>query len=208
MTSTEIAIKATGEVATHDAVNQYLTKILMSMPEPTEGDDLGILVQLINATEVDDLDSPWSSAGMKKFVDHVIEVESIKRMESTKGGKLGWYLLAEGRIVESGEYRAFSTSSVAIMTQLLVAYERGMLPLEVYVRIARTPTKRGFYPMHLEIYRGGDLYDPPAPSDAPADYRPGSAASNIREKIRAKAAANQASNQGATATAGSEGPEY
>lgn len=159
MTSTELVIKPTGEVATAESINSYLTAILEQIPFQDEGDVTGILAQIINSESVLELDSPWQSAGMGKYNGYAIEITSIKRIESDYPGGLGWYLLCEGTVMESGEYKAFTTSAVAVMAQLLVAYSRGFFPYQVYVRIATKPTKKGFYPLHLETYRGGALVD-------------------------------------------------
>lgn len=159
MSGTELVLKGTGELATPDAINAHLTKILEQLPMQGEGDVSGILAQIINSESIEDLDSPWQSAGMGKYNGYAIEITSIKRIESDFPGGLGWYLLCEGKVLETGEYKAFSTSAVAVMAQLLIAWARGYFPYQVYVRIATKPTKKGFYPMHLELYRGGALVD-------------------------------------------------
>lgn len=159
MTSTELVIKSTGEVANAETINTYLTAILETVPTQDEGDVTGILAQIINSDSVEDLDSPWQSAGMGKYNGYALEITSIKRMESDYEGGLGWYLLCEGSVMQTGEFKAFSTSAVACMAQLLVAWARGYFPYQVYVRIATKPTKKGYYPVHLETYRGGDLVD-------------------------------------------------
>lgn len=159
MTGNALVIRQTGEIANADTINAYLTAILEQLPMQDEGDATGILSQIINAESVEDLDSPWQSAGMGKYNGYALEITSIKRMESDYEGGLGWYLLCEGTVMENGEYKAFSTSAVAAMAQLLIAWARGYFPYRVYVRIATKPTKKGFYPLHLETYRGGALVD-------------------------------------------------
>lgn len=157
MTSTEIVIRKTGEVATSDSVNAHLTRILESVPTQDEGDATGILAQIINATSVEELDSPWQSAGLSKYINYAVRITSIKRIESDYADGLGWFLLCEGVVMETGEYKAFTTSSAAAMAMLLVAWEQGWFPYECYIKIAQKPTKKGYYPMHLETYRGGPL---------------------------------------------------
>ena len=174
MSSTELVLKATGELATPDAINVHLTGILEKLPMQGEGDVSGILAQIINSESIEDLDSPWQSAGMGKYNGYAIEIRSIKRIESDFPGGLGWYLLCEGMVLETGEYKAFSTSAVAVMAQLLVAWDRGYFPYQVYVRIATKPTKKGFYPMHLELYRGGALVDDGPKNDGPTHHIPAS----------------------------------
>lgn len=203
MTGTEIVIRHTGEVATEASINSYLLAIIESLPDPESGDMTGILSQIINADTFSDLDSPWQSAGMDKFRDHAITIRSIKKMESDVAGGLGWYLLCEGTVLESGEYQAFSTSSVSIMAQLLVAHERGMFPLTVYIRRATKATKNGFYPMHLEIYRQGSYYDPQESAAPNAGRRiPASAGTPRAERREQAAAAAAATNRAAAQTPG------
>ena len=203
MTGTEIVIKSTGEVATEESINGYLMAIIERLPDPESGDMTGILSQIINAAEFTDLDSPWQSAGMDKFRDHAITIRSIKKMESDVAGGLGWYLLCEGTVLETGEYQAFSTSSVSIMAQLLVAHDRGMFPLTVYIRRATKASKNGFYPMHLEIYRQGAYYDPQESAAPSAGRRIPASAGTPRAERTARAAEQAAGmNQAAAGPAG------
>jgi hypothetical protein len=179
MTSTELVIKATGEIATPDTLNAYLTRVLETVPTQDEGDISGILTQIVNAGSVDELDSPWQSAGLAKYLNHALNITRIKRLESDYPGGLGWYLLCEGEVMATGEYKAFSTSSVAAMAMLLVAYDRGWFPYKCYIKIATKPTKKGFYPMHLETYRGGPLVlenESPAPGPR---HIPGARAASV-----------------------------
>jgi hypothetical protein len=174
VSSTELVIKSTGEVATAEAINTYLTAILDRVPDQDEGDVTGIIAQIINAEDSDGLDSPWQSAGMKKFRNHAVRIDSIKKLESEFAEGLPFYLLCEGVVLETGEYQALTTSSVQIMAQILVAWDKGLWPLTVYPRVATKPTKKGFYPMHLEIYRGGALVDHPEDEQAPTRRMPAS----------------------------------
>lgn len=175
MTGTELVLKHTGEVATPEAINNYLTAIMEKLSEQDEGDISGIIAAIINADDVDGLDSPWQSAGMKKFKNHAIRIDSMKRMDSEYADGLPYYLLCEGTVLATGEHQAFTTSSVSIMAQLLVAWDRGLWPIVVYPRVARKPTKKGYYPMHLEIFRDGPLIDVPEDEPAPARRIPASA---------------------------------
>lgn len=159
MSSTEIVLKTTGEIATPDSINEYLSRIVEKLPDQDEGDAYGILAQIINSDGLEDLDSPWQSAGMKQYDGYAVEIRSIKKMPSDIPGGLDWYLLCEGVVLETGEYKAFSTSASAVLAQLLVAWDRGYFPYRCYIRIAKKPTKKGFYPMHLETYRDGPLVD-------------------------------------------------
>lgn len=190
MTGSEIVLKNTGEVATESSINEYLLRIVAKLPAPEDGDMTGILAQIINAEDVLDLDSPWQSAGMGKYNGHAIEIRNIKVLESNYPGGLGWYLLCEGIVLETGEYKAFSTSSASVMAQLLVAWDRSMFPLKVYVRIATKASKNGFYPMHLEIYRGGALVDIEEP--VAAAPRPRGSQLPNRPMAARRAAAEQA----------------
>lgn len=159
MSSTEIVLKGTGELATPDSINEYLSRIVEKLPDQDEGDAYGILAQIINSEGLDDLDSPWQSAGMKQYDGYAVEIRSIKKMPSDIPGGLDWYLLCEGVVLETGEYKAFSTSASAVLAQLLVAWDRDYFPYQCYIRIAKKATKKGFFPMHLETYRGGALVD-------------------------------------------------
>lgn len=203
MTGTELVIKQTGEIATEETINAYLASVIERLPDPESGDMTGILSQIINSETFSDLDSPWQSAGMDKFRDHAITLKSIKRMESDLPGGLGWYLLCEGTVLETGEYQAFSTSSVSIMAQLLVAWDRSMFPLTVYIRRAKKASRNGFYPMHLEVYRQGAYYDPQE-SAAPSNGRriPASPGAGRVAREQAAAASAAATNQASASAPG------
>lgn len=129
--------------------------MLELVPDP-EGDAVGrIVMQIMGATDVEELDRPWDADGMRDYEGSVLRVKSIHKMESDYEGGLGIYLVCFCDQPGIGEEFVVTTGSVSCVAQLVRAHVAGWLPLEVVPRKAAKATKLGYWPMHLELVRRG-----------------------------------------------------
>jgi len=125
---------------------------LMNVPEAGDEGELSILRQIMSATSVAELDSPWTAEGLAVYADRIIRVDAIRRAPSDFEDGLGWYLLLD--IIDmdkDGERHTITTGSLSVCGQLIKAHALGALPLAVIPRRAKRPSRRGYFPMHLEI---------------------------------------------------------
>lgn len=154
MTSTEVSTRSAGAIAEMAAVNAELTRRLETVPESPDDGGASMFMALLNATSWRELDAPWSAQGLARYVGKTIVIDAIHKMPSDLEDGPGWYLVAHGADRATGDEVVFTTSSVATMIQLIIAYTQNWLPLTVVPRVAEKPTKRGYYPQHLEIIDG------------------------------------------------------
>lgn len=137
------------------AVRERFMALFEQVPEAdAEEATLSIITEILGAQDPDDLDAPWLGQGMRKLQGRVLKVNSIKRLPSEFAAGPGWYLGCDCVLTADGESLFVTTGSVAIMVQLITAFTRGWLPHEFVPRQAERASRRGFYPMHLEVVRG------------------------------------------------------
>lgn len=79
-------------------------------------------------------------------------VTGIKRAASHFAGDLKWYLVID-MVRPNGEKIIGTSGAKAVVGQLAIARHEGWLPLKAIPRVAKQPTKQGYYPLHLEIVR-------------------------------------------------------
>jgi len=154
MSSTEVAVRSQSAIDAMNAVNAELTRQLQGVPEGEDDGGAGIFLQLLQAKTWAELDDPWSAAGLAKYVGQTILVRELHRMPSDIADGPGWYLVAKGVNTGTGEVATITTSSTAVMCQLLTGYINGWFPMTVIPRVAERKTKSGYYPQHLEIVDG------------------------------------------------------
>jgi hypothetical protein len=154
MSTVAVATRPPVDPAVRAAQNAKLAELALKVPGQ-EGDALASMIeQLLTAERVEDLDAPWSSQGLKDFLGVPIMIASIKRMVSDIADGPGFYLIITGAHAETGESITASTSAVMVMVQLIMAHTNNFLPAIFIPREAERPTADGYYPMHLEVYRG------------------------------------------------------
>lgn len=133
----------------------------MAAAIPAGGEDTGqlsILTQLAAATEPQGLSAPWETTGTTALFGKVLVVTDLKRMPSEYEDGLGFYLVVNGAIEETGEAMTFTTGSVSVAAQLVKAFDAGWLPIKCEIVESTRPTKSGYKPQHLRVYgREGDF---------------------------------------------------
>ncbi len=129
--------------------------MLMAVPE-AGGDESGyegILAAIAVAQDPTELDAPWRSEGLQRYRDTPLVITGIRRMPSDYTTGLGWYLMLEAVVKDTGEKVATSVGSLGVVAQLVRAYNLDALPLTVTPRRSKKPSRRGYYAWHLEVSR-------------------------------------------------------
>jgi len=157
MTSKELAERAQRQLASRQRVNEYLATQVQRLPEAEDDVMERILEQIATVESLDDIDAAWNSTGFGDFVDYVLTLHAAKRLPSDKKDGCGWFIVVDATIKATGRPVAVTTSSSAIMRQVVQIHDKGWFPVDMIPRLADRPTADGNYPMHLELYRGGPL---------------------------------------------------
>jgi hypothetical protein len=170
---TEIALpdKSVELVERENAIILKLDGWLQELPEAGQDGAVGILEQIMKATTLEELDKPWQSGGLGEWIGWALDVDNIRKHPSDFPGGPSHFLIADAIVAETGEFQTVMTGSIVNMVQLLVAKNNGLLPLRCVPRVAEKPTKDGFYPQHLQVFRRGMALSPA--SEKPRAEKPG-----------------------------------
>ena len=135
------------------AVEQVYESRLDAIPDAgTEGIE-GMLLQLSEATTADELDAPWQSGSLGRFVDVPIEVREIGKMPAEYDGPIPYFLVVRGAVLGTGEAFVATTGSVMVVAALAQAFHIGALPWRVILRERESRRIKGGKVHHLEVFR-------------------------------------------------------
>lgn len=125
----------------------------MAMVVPSE-DGSGmerIVAQLLSAESWEQLSDPWESTNAEQLRGKRLRIDSVMRRPSQYKGGLGIFLVVKGVNLGTGEAIVWTSSSAAIIAQLVRAYAKGWIPCVCEIVIADRPTEAGYYPHHLRF---------------------------------------------------------
>src|SRR5215472_6162415 len=115
--------------------------MLVGVPEPDDDAAARIVMQIMSAQSVSDLDKPWDVEGMRDHDGTMLTIHGITKMPSDYATGLGVYLVCDCSEPGIGERFVLTTGSVSIVAQLVKAHQLDAFPLEVVPRKAERPTK-------------------------------------------------------------------
>lgn len=193
MTSSELTLRAQAQLESRARVNAYLYEHLQRIPEGGADALEQIMQAILTVERIEDIDAPWNSNGFGEYADWVLTLRGAKRLASDYKDSCGWFVVVDAVVKASGEPVALSTSSTAVMTQLLVIQDKAWFPVDMIPRYADRPTEAGYYPMHLDLHRGEALQ--PAPKSQPGQ-RHREAMERISERLAADRAQVRRENTG------------
>lgn len=133
---------------------EQLRPIIESIPEAGQDGEANIVLAILGATSLDDLDAPWNSAGLMEYVHKELTVLGIRRAESDFADGFGFFLLVDVVDPDTGGRKTLTTGSTAVVAQLVKVQALNAYPITVIPRIPDRPSKSGNFPMHLEVVRG------------------------------------------------------
>lgn len=134
----------------NDIVEVY-EAMIATIPE-AGGDGLSnILEAIATAGDIRDLDEPWRSSGLEKWINKRIRILGLRRIASSYQGGLPFFLVIDAGDVKTGELMTITTGAVSVVAQLAKAYQLGAIPFDCIPRQSQRASKGGFYPQHLEI---------------------------------------------------------
>lgn len=114
-----------------------------------------LLAQIINAEDASDLDAPWRSDGLTAYLGQPLRIDALRRMASEYDGGLPFFLIVEAANLQTGERVTLTTGAVSVVAQLVKAWSLGAIPgWRVIPRQADRPSSSGYFPQHLEPFRG------------------------------------------------------
>lgn len=156
MPDQETPAPASGEIVVADTVNAELARKFAQMATliPAEKEDSvdTILAAILAADSWEHLADPWESTNAAALAGRRLLIRSLLRRPSDFRDGLGIFLVVDSVDANTGEPVVWTTSSVAIVAQLVRAYVLGDLPAYAEVIVAARPTEAGYRPQHLKFY--------------------------------------------------------
>lgn len=113
------------------AILDAFTSLVLSVPEAPEGDIADLLGPIVNATDWEHLNPLDKLPSSKDLVGHSLRVESIRRVVSDKDSLTGFYFLASGNDINTGEVLKFTAGGEQSMAVLAKLHTLGNLPAVV-----------------------------------------------------------------------------
>lgn len=160
MASTELEpfVTEDGEIVLSPEVAQRVRDLLSLLPvEDGGGSDL-LIEQLLMADTWQQLNDPWESTSGKLLIGKFVRIDSAQLRPSEFEGGMGAFLVVKGADMATKERLVWTTSALAVVTQIARLNAEGWLPGYANIVEAKRPTKRGFKPYHLQFV--------PPPADA------------------------------------------
>lgn len=141
-----------GELATlpADLVKRF-ADMAFTLPETTGDGGAGIIEAILNATEVESLDSVWGTKDPDKLVGEPLTILSATVSRSDYADGLGVFLVVKAHREGTGEDITFTTGSMAVIAQIVRAHTLQALPMRAKLVRADRPSASGYYPQHLEM---------------------------------------------------------
>jgi hypothetical protein len=127
-----------------------IPSLLAAIPDVTDDPTPRMAAAILAADDPEDWEAAFSGRSIKDSAGKKVRIVALRKAPSQFKGVIDQFLIAEIVDLETGESDVMTISSVMSVLQLLVAHDRGWLPLDVEVVRKATPTRRGFHPIHLK----------------------------------------------------------
>lgn len=152
--NTEVIPRTRTEILNQGEAIIQLRPMLDAIPKLGEQGEDEIALRILTAETLEDVFAAVGAQGLVDFLNTPIMVMGIRWGESSFENGLGVFLVVDA--LAAGDRRVTLTTGAATpMVQLVKAHALGRLKgLTVIPRKAETPTKNGYYPLHLELVTG------------------------------------------------------
>lgn len=130
-----------------DKLNRYLETVPAYTEDPTEA----MLTAVLESKDPMDWDRIFSALSFKDSDKARVRINAFRPGESAFQGGLRYFLVMDVTDLASGVRGVMTCGSVMAVAQVVNAALTVGLPIDVEVVRKATPTKAGWYPMHLKF---------------------------------------------------------
>lgn len=146
-------------VRPEQTITETVQELLATVPDVIEDPTPAMIAATLNMAGPEEWESLFAAESFKNLNGKRLEVRAFRASPSQFKGRLGVFLILDCVDLETGEPRVVTCGSEMAMAQILNAWKRGRLPVQVEVFKRENPTKQGFYPMRFK-YIGGTVNAP------------------------------------------------
>lgn len=148
--TTEVVDAATG-LALEPGGLESMVLMVSDIPEVDPDDAVErILADLLKAGTAADLNKPWETSGLERYLDVPLQILEVGRAPSDFDG-IGVFLVVRATNVRTNEPVVLTTGSTAVMAQLIMCHRNGWLPIVATPRAGKRKTRGGYVAYHLEF---------------------------------------------------------
>lgn len=137
------------------SVLNALLEAVEQIPAEGGGGMDGMLETLLAARSIDDLNRPWNGTSGRELAGRRLRLTDVIRRPSQFEDGPQLFLVVTCADAKTGERLTMTTSALAVILQIAIAWNLHMFPLLVDVVVADKPTARGYYPYHLTVLAAG-----------------------------------------------------
>lgn len=128
-------------LARREAVIEAFTDLVLQVPEADAGDIADLLGPILDAQGWEQLGEQGSLPSSKTLVGVQLRVDSLSRKPSDNPTRTGFYLLAEGARLDTGEVLRFTAGGEQAVAVLSKLHQLKALP--AFVRFDSVSTRSG-----------------------------------------------------------------
>lgn len=139
-------VSAEAQLARYDAM-------IMAVPEATEDDGTGMVLQVLNATNWEAVNLGDKLPSFKDLIGKEFQVLAVERRIGDEQFGGGWYLVADCVDKRTGETFRAQTSAGVAMAQLVALHNLGAFP--VILRVESANTRGGREAVNLRVLASG-----------------------------------------------------
>lgn len=136
-------------------IAQTVQELLATVPDVTEDPTPAMIAATLNMAGPEEWESLFAAESFKELNGKQLEIRAFRASPSQFEGRLGVFLVLDTIDLETGESRVVTCGSELAMAQVLNAWKRDRLPIQVQVFKKETPTRRGYYPMRFKYLGNG-----------------------------------------------------
>ena len=151
MTETQEQGTQADERARLEPVYREVNQLLTLLPDAEDDGGLSLYTELLGVTHWRQLDGPWSKKGMIRYSGVPLIIDNVHKVPSTIDSPLDWFVVAHGALRDKGDEAVFTTSSLAVVMQLINAYRYHWLPMACIPRVGRRSPVNGRESHYLQV---------------------------------------------------------
>lgn len=152
-TDTALAVQAVDQgLVTVDNALERAGELFDLIPDIEDDPTPRMMAAILNADDPSDINRIFESRAIKAAAGRTARFDALRKAPSDFADTgPAFYLVADVTWKDTGEQDVLTISSQMSMLELLVAQQKGWLPLTAEVVQKERKTKRGFHPIHLRI---------------------------------------------------------
>lgn len=117
-----------------------------------------IALRILESETAEEILNPAETVDAEDLAGAPFVLNAVAISRSNKDGGIGYFATLDATHPETGERMAISCGAANVVVQAVSLYERGFLPIKVFIEVAAKATSRGFYPLTLRLFEKEEAF--------------------------------------------------